>query len=817
MNNMKKRFLYLIIIILSSFFSINVLAANLNATIVTIFPNTTYLKHDYLRCSNKNTSTALTPCNSNATTETKRFSGIGVYGISRNGIKRNDTLTLRDTIQVYCIEPGTDLVTHPNASTYYEYKSDGSYSEITGDDLYTYQTRYFKGNKTNNNVLSNEDKINLMKAIFTFSRNPVVGFGPDKKNWIEKNRQYSINDWFDYDYTNSIYATQLLIWEIVDGERTSLASVKPDNTFKNSAYCKMFGCTGSIATTKIAQLDTRKNNNSLKSEYERIVNTARIFFGSEGKIKKSVFHQKGVPDKYESSETSDGVIPKYEMLYNSSTGKYELRIPEDYAEYFKGIAPGLTITNNNNEIYISSSKPIDETLIEFKVSGFNQILDLSQSIYDGNKGGKYYTRKEASEENVYPADIRIYKSGENNSGNQDLISITPKYYSIFIKVYTPKYSIKIVKKEKINNTEQNINKETVFELYDTDKKTLITTLTTDRNTGEVQYDKLNHPGTYFIKEKKAPYGYKYNVINEEDSKIVVSSNNGVNNPAEKIIYNEPNKIDLIKYTIDEDTGEKIKSGNCDSNEPVFKILDGDTPLCFEKVSEKVYKYVNCSANNNTEIQTCEGEFSVEYIPGCENGKDDKTYEIVEMSAGGARITNRSETVNMCKNDRAITFTNALNTLEFKKQDENGQLLPGGEFKLQKNINGVFLDKPVRKISDGTYRFDADSADFKMTSKDGLILISGLETGTYRIYEISPPEGYKKSENSSSKEVVISDKDSFKSIELINRKENIKGGNARAYLFVTVTTGRNVIPYGLVIGILIIGLITFIVIRNKNKK
>ena len=773
MKKIINKYLY-IIITLISFFSFCFVASAATTKIVTIFPKVKgdANGNDIRNIRYNRRSTKLSSTSYETGTHAKYFSGIGVYGIALNG-------NLENTYQAYCIEPGTNLVTFNDTDGVAVTQK--GYTTLSGDDISSYKTRYFKGGT------DNTDKITKLKSIFTFSYPPVVGFKDSE----------SSNPWFSKNYSHGIYATQLLVWEIVDGERTSFSSVRPDNKIDGGAYDYLLGDKINSKLSIIAD------------EYKTIVETVNSIFGADGMGMRSQI------GGYSVSSDNSASTPKYTMGYNSSTRKYEFSLKDKYAFHFRVIGDsGLEITNSGGTIKISSSQAFDSKTVKFQLVGTRKVLDLAPRIFH-NVEAQYYNIPT----DKYPDDIKIYKS----NGEQDLISILPRTYDVYLKLSTPLHKIKITKKgndgEKLEGAK--------FALYDSSKKLVTDNLETDAN-GEVIYNNIKFPGRYYIREIKA--ADKYNIKSGKINSTIINASNynslipidvapsNVSTPLEIGDINDYNQIDLIKYTVDENGVKKKYEGNCDSTEPAFKIYDAEKELCFVDASNGDYVYSeDCEEGTVKTINTCHGDFHIKYIPGCEDGRTEKSYKIDEISAGPQTITNRSKTIDMCDSDRSVSFYNGFAGIEFQKRDENGRLLSGGEFKLQKKENGVFLDQPVKETASGSYKYDETSDNYVIKTSNGISLIVGLSTGEYRVVEVTPPTGYKNIKDSEVKSIILGADDTIKTIEIINRKENLSGDSSKADLTITISTGRNVIPYGLVIGGLIIGLIAFIVIRNKNKK
>ena len=107
----------------------------------------------------------------------------------------------------------------------------------------------------------------------------------------------------------------------------------------------------------------------------------------------------------------------------------------------------------------------------------------------------------------------------------------------------------------------------------------------------------------------------------------------------------------------------------------------------------------------------------------------------------------------------VTITNTPNQqamfgLNIKKvsgeESEKDKPLPGAKFKISKDSQEMKFT-----LKDGTYQMDPDGTEVILTSnQDGLINVSGLSAGTYKISEVEAPVGYMIDQENSVKEIVI---------------------------------------------------------------
>ena len=117
--------------------------------------------------------------------------------------------------------------------------------------------------------------------------------------------------------------------------------------------------------------------------------------------------------------------------------------------------------------------------------------------------------------------------------------------------------------------------------------------------------------------------------------------------------------------------------------------------------------------------------------------------------------------------------------------------------------------------------------YVLETDNGVINIKNLPKGEYRFVEKEAPEGYDfiKDKDSNAK-FIINDKGitdskgnssgNYYLVKLVNKQTKIEGSYDSAELIVTITTGRKVINYLLIISILAI-LLTILIILRKRKK
>ncbi len=249
-----------------------------------------------------------------------------------------------------------------------------------------------------------------------------------------------------------------------------------------------------------------------------------------------------------------------------------------------------------------------------------------------------------------------------------------------ITIQNTKYPSLTVKK--VDAVTRNPLKNAEFTLTKSDG-TVVAQGLTDSN-GEFYLERIE-PGTYKLKETKAPDGYKAVTVEQD---IVIQDGKDV-----EVVVENNAKEPLYIQKIDAKTGKPLDGA-------VFKV---------EKTS---------------------GEFIGEYTTGITGyatitDLNPGYYVVTEIKApNGYSLSSSPKTVQLKAGKPAtVTFENEpLRGIQIVKVDaETGETIPGVTFKVTK-ANGSFI---------GEYK----------TDESGMITVSGLEPGAYTIVEVATVNGY----------------------------------------------------------------------------
>ncbi len=587
-----------------------------------------------------------------------------------------------------------------------------------------------------------------------------------------------------------IMAAQHIVWELISGERINFDSYAPNGvTSPNSFYNRFIGSTACQSTAC----------NSARVEYKRLIDKA--------------WSHNYIPNKF-----STGALANSVPLNTYSSNGYSTTIV-DKRNYVNGFqyfrvkdAAGLkvSIAGDGSSITITSPTPIDGT----------KTIVLERDISDVFTSTTFEAYVEANGARC-PSNNSV--EGCQNVG----IGANQRY--VYLKVYTPKYQLKIIKTTDLDGSRLSGVKFNVCS--DGLCKNVLGTITTDKN-GEATYKELKSPGTYYVKEIGRVDGH---VVNSAIKSVVVpaSAVSGSTVYGSLTIKNLSSVAKLEKWTEDEN-GNRVAikdytGKNCtgDYLGPEFEISSSRTgKLYFKEISPGKYVLSSSDVKDSTPIiRTCNGAMSV-------IGLKDGSYKVSETKAleGTTLDKNPNQTITI-KNglpNKVLTFYNGVTGLIFEKRDEDGNLLTGGKFAVQSKQNNVYKDILIKEIKPGTYEYVSDLKDSDegatyvfLTDSRGVAQIKKLPPGEYRIVEKEAPEGYVAIKDKDSKALVTindtatAEKD-FYQVNLINQKEKTAGSDSFAEFIVTITTGRNVPNYVFIISGLIILLIAALVIRKKTK-
>lgn len=792
MNNSKfKKFLITILFVFATFFSLNI-----NVKAATEVGGFLPYKR-FHECSNKNDVRNFCydrcefdsngNCKKDTVEPNRQLRQVGIYYIKEGSAYEH----------AYCIEPGVDAA-FPGSG----------------------YGRTFNAKTKDINKVPN---INLVRQILTFA--PKLTVDDIKtllKNYEDVN---TVKGWntanFKEDKYFPVFAAQGLIWEVILNQRTNFS-----NCSESSCAPQRNKISGGIAgKTFYDMIRLGTYNPYIQSENgyyinkDKWLNLGRIY-NSYIEIVRNVHNAYEVDLKAATGVnfttiSSPASATKSQLKWDS--GKFKLTFGSELLKYWKVDKNETTISyeekkNSAGEvdaITLSSSSGVSE----------DQPLVLKLNL-KGNTSAKN--------------NIAFMQSG--NTDMQDVIKVAGAPKSYYLYLYTPTYKLKVIKEDEKGKRLKGVS----FYVCESnnymkcDSSNSLKTITTDKN-GEAVYDDLSKPGTYYVKEVKSLEGYvednkphAIKVTNKNESNLGVFPIVSIKNKKKeftltKTVWTDDGEVALTsddEWLENEEAGERTYIG------PEFVIIasgNKGVKLTTSDDEPGIYYYsgVADDVKNATRLRTNDGKFKVYGLPDC-------SYTVEEKKApeGQTLPDNPKLPFNACSANPSLTFVNGFTGLEFHKKNENGELLSGGEYTLQVKENNYYKDVLLTKTNDGIYSYSVstketdEDASYIFETKDGRAFIQNLPAGEYRVIEKSAPEGYELIEDKDSTALVtISDanKNDNYIVEMVDRKVSASGGEASAELVLTITTGRTILNYALIIVGLVVLLVLAYILRKKFKK
>lgn len=696
-----------------------------------------------------------------------------------------------DNQQVFCVEPGASF---PSNNSY-------SYEETTSiPSLYksSWNSRF-------KNSSVQEDLKKVLSCWNSYSANG--------------NNYYSIA------------SAQAVVWELVTGERSSInATDILGGDYSTSYYSGNVGAcydnNASSVSNKCSLYSRIKARGAIYSSYKSLLRCAARFNISAPSWAGST---SGTSKKQELTSYNDSTQTFSRTFAHGSKiapdlfRYYTYQINGKNADCVKGATvDGITCKCNNAQCTFSTTNEIPS----------NKAIPVVLK----------YTYKDDGSKRLNTFATKYYK--KSNYQNLMQGSTSKAFYLSLYTGEKPKYQVKITK---IDSESSKPIEGVKFDIFTdkaaTAKNKVGTTTATDKN-GVATYSNLTKIGTYYIREANTPGGFK---TNGEIYPITVSASHTVKNKAYATltIKNDPIHLKMLKYTIDEEgnraklTGDSCQVKTCSDeqdreNGPIFIITKDNKRVCVKEnkdskgnVIDGKYTYDSlsetCATGTTDRIKTCNGEFDISNIL---EGK----YEVKEVatSCGHTLPSNPSKEVTVSPGkDQTVTMENGVTGVVFHKVNENGNLITGGKFSLQKKENGVYKDVLLTHVKgiiykyDSTVKIESNNSTYLLETFDtGMLNVVGLPAGEYRFVEKEAPVGFSIiKDKDSTATFTVSDKakDDYYNVQLINHKEKTTGSYDSAELVVTIITGRKVINYVLLIGGLVVILALLIFLRKKFKK
>lgn len=569
-------------------------------------------------------------------------------------------------------------------------------------------------------------------------------------------------------------AAQILVWEIMNNERTSF-----DNVSVNSDYFK--------------NLVNINRNNTLSSGLPSLYD-----------VYSSIV--KNVNEKNTTKSTNSKDNP-YVLYYNVNNERYQNVISSlDYNT--------LTTTydiKNNTEVKLSSSS---NGLLAYTSSN-NYFTDVKAIPIEQKKGSTntdlqnfYYFSLGtsnfvlASKADVVPQNL-YFKCAQ---GNFKLLTLEGSGRVILGATY----QIKKINGETLKFTSNSEKNTFTYDNSGTGEENIVYSNANTYVINEIP------DGEYNIIQTAVPVGNSF-PLNEEDRTIKIKIENGNFYVYNKILGKyEVNQMRIIKFNSYMSKLYILDSEYTGNEEDTYKIVNSNNQTVLLYKSNKNYYQ---AYNENLFVE------SENFILD----NNTKRMSIYGLPAGDYKIISNRRTSDKersfsIKNDNTIgdsifiSFDTSKNEINFYKLDENGKYLDGGMFSLRVlESEDNYIDVPLSKIDDSTYEVKENAEEYTFSVQKGKIKIKGLSEGkTYRIVELTPPDGYSVFDANKAYVDVNIDSLGYASSTpyMVNKQILVKSdASSNSELILSIRTGKEIIKYGLII----LGLGIFVILLLIAKK
>lgn len=579
-----------------------------------------------------------------------------------------------DSILAYCLNPGKNS---PNSASGYIGRRSSGYTDI-------YNNFNEKLSESQREMLQN-----ILAVSFSDTGNIGAKYGSnDDRNMYQK---------------HSILATQILVWEVVNGGRTSYTPSSLNAPHPN--------------TYDFVQTDTdvARNYSNYLSEAAKLSNAQKpASFG-----KTHILHWNDGQNKYTN--------------YNNpiNIGDYKV---DTYDK-------NLTVSASGSNLTVSSANPITTPqTINFK-----------------------YVR--GSTVGNHSNELQIFVFAEGNNNQKAILSIYHYTSTGNLTVKTESGKFKITKKDSSSKKNLKGSVFKLYKCKtqsNCDTKNAVATI--DMKNKEVSSDiTINKSGLYLFKETTAPAGYEKvsdffaTLTIADDGKVsakvesayqkYVKVNAATNNTVLNIdIYNESRAIQ-IKKVDGTDTKTQIKGAG-------FRIYDSKgNVVMFKKVADGSFMYDTAGTIKNIKASsksiysvsslpkgtyTLE-EYSVPYPYLLAGDKEERKIKFKIVDGNDyLQVYNYSTNKYVKSSNLTITAKNFKSRVVINKIGNKSKTVEGVVFELydnkQENKIPLKLNKP------GLYEYDPNGEVQELvTNSNGRIKIDYLPAGTYQLKEVRTPE------------------------------------------------------------------------------
>lgn len=630
--------------------------------------------------------------------------------ISITALKNNGWIITWPTTDMKVSDTGTSTLRYSD-KFYFNEVLDGSKSYVTyasglnkslPSDHYDYSLTLktgFNSLQNSSNNLTDEQR-ELLEYLL------VSGYYPTSNTLRVDNLLNSKSD------TLSLIAMQILVWEVMEGGRTTFATVSPTWNGANSVYNNLIYPNGADSTS----------SDNLYGYYKKIVNAA---YNRENPISATAFNNS-----------------EYQLEWDSVNKRYSRTIV--------GLGDYRTCVSTSDDVKV---KALDNGVLISADSEISKV-DIVCSFYAGNyspfddldKTSKFY----------------YFKFNPLNSCTdercQDLIYGSGyKLFSKSFKVTTENTKIK-VKKVGIDKNE-----------IDGSTFRLTNRSTTSYNIiikGNDEAENINKSGEYIVSEIVAPKDYE----KISDFKIVVDSinkrvtgcdNSGTDSQGNLTCMNSQVTVTYVDDTIILnviDVAKNFKIYSLDENNiplhgVTYQIKDSKDELVrFNLYDGNIFGYDKDGPITSLNLDTAsypiallpEGEYKIveTAVPSPYILSSDESNNITKIkinSKGELFIYDSIQKIFISANDSTVQVKN-YKTRVGVITTGNGMPLTGVIYKLYREDKSTEVASSI--ISPGYFNYDPNGGivDYYSNS-DGLISINNLPPGTYYFKQITTQEGY----------------------------------------------------------------------------
>ena len=642
------------------------------------------------------------------TTKVKAYS-YEQASISINTMKNNGWIITWPNIDLKASDKPTATLTHKNNFYFNEIvdgsKSYVSYSAVLNKSLPSDNYNYLLTLNTDFSTLQNstnnlsDSQRNLLKYLLVSGYNPT-------SNTIKINRL--LNSKSD---TLSMIAMQIIVWEIMEGGRTSFNTVAPSYTAENSFYTALVYPNGADSTS----------SDNLYGYYRKIINSA---YNQENPVSATAFNN----DEYQLEW--DSVNKRYSR---NITGLGNFTNCESENDDVK-------IKSLDNGILISSSKEIKKTKI-------------TCSYYAGN----YSNLSNNKTDEFYYFKFNSLNRCTNNSCADLIYGTGYKLFSKSFNVTTENTKIKI---RKVGIDKNEIDGST-FRL--TNRSTTGYTIILKGNDEE---ENINKSGEYIVSEIIAPDNYEKIsdfkiVIDSINKKVTGCDNRGTDSNGNLTCMNSQVTVTysgdtIILNVIDVAKNFKIYSLD-ENNIPLrgvtYQIKDSkDNIIKFSLYDGNIFGYDKDGSITSLNLDTAsypiallpEGEYKIveTNVPSpyiLSSNENNNITQIKINNKGELFIYDASQKIYVSANDSVVQVKN-YKTKVGVITTGNGAPLEGVIYKLYKEDKTTEVTSSI--VSPGIFNYDINGGitDYYSNS-NGLISINNLPPGTYYLKQITTLDGY----------------------------------------------------------------------------